>query len=161
MTSHAAATPATVDRSVLVTLNPPEAWALFTQRLRDWWPLKSHSCSGDAQARVEFEPRVGGAVVEIAPDGRRHPWGTLAEWAPPHAFTMSWHPGQPTEQATRLRVTFTARADATEVRVQHDGWEARGAESDNARRDYDRGWPVVLRGLSEAALRVQHRRSAA
>lgn len=142
-----------VDRAVVVTLPPHDAWDLFTTRLQDWWPLKSHSCSGDPKARVVFEPRAGGAVVEIASNGERHAWGTLTEWAPPHALAMTWHPAQPTDQATRLRITFEAVGSGTEVRVRHDGWEARGAASEAARHEYDRGWPIVLQGLARLAER--------
>lgn len=141
-----------VDRSVTVQLAPPDAWTLFTQALHRWWPLKSHSCSGDAGAEVTFEPRVGGAVTEIAPDGQRHPWGTLTEWNPPEAFAMRWHPGHAADQATRLRVTFTAVAGGTAVRVLHEGWDARGAEAEPMRDGYDRGWPLVLQRLADHSL---------
>jgi len=151
--THITTNIAEVNRSVTVRLPPQEAWSLFTMCLRDWWPLRSHSCSGDTQAQVVFEPRRGGAVTEVAPDGRHHPWGTLTEWSPPQAFAMSWHPGQPAALATHLRVTFTAVDGGTEVRVRHQGWEARGAQSQAVRDEYDRGWPLVLQSLAEAARR--------
>lgn len=147
------ARPTDVNRTVTVQLPPEEAWALFTLHLRDWWPLRSHSCSGDAKAEVVFEPCCGGAVTEFAPDGQRHPWGTLTEWTPPQAFAMSWHPGQPAALATRLQVTFTAVDGGTEVRVRHGGWEARGGQSQAVRDEYDRGWPLVLQAMATSALR--------
>lgn len=147
------AQPHVVDRSVTVELAPRDAWTLFTEHLCEWWPLASHSCSLDAGAKVVFEPRAGGAVTELAPDGQRHPWGTLTAWRPPHEFAMSWHPAKPAEEATRLRVTFTAIASGTEVRVRHDGWEARGVQAQAVRDAYEQGWPLVLQGLAAAATR--------
>ncbi|MCW5633210.1 MAG: SRPBCC domain-containing protein [Rubrivivax sp.] len=149
MNTTAAEVPA-VDRAVTVALPLGEAWDLFTRRLAQWWPLASHSCSRNTGAQVIFEPRPGGTVTEIAPDGGRHPWGTLTEWNPPRSFAMWWHPGQPREQATRLRVTFTALHEGTEVRVNHDGWNARGADAAAMREQYDRGWPMVLNALASA-----------
>lgn len=151
--SHDPTTADVVDRAVVVALPPLAAWTLFTTRMQDWWPLKSHSCSGDPKARVEFEPRTGGAVIEIASNGQQHTWGTLTEWDPPRALAMTWHPAQPTDQATRLLVTFTTLGSGTEVRVRHDGWEVRGAASATVRHEYDRGWPIVLQGLAQLAAR--------
>jgi len=141
-----------VVRSVQVRIAPHEAFALFTADMRLWWPFVGHSC-GDADAvDVQFEPRAGGAVTEIGKDGQRWPWGTLAEWDPPHGFAMSWHPGLDAALATRLRVRFVAQPDGgTEVQVHHDGWEARGAQAAAKRDQYDGGWPVTLAAFADAA----------
>jgi uncharacterized protein YndB with AHSA1/START domain len=82
----------------------------------------------------------------------RHVWGSLLEWNPPHAFAMTWHPGQPSEQATRVVVQFAAAAaGGTEVRLLHSGWEARGDRAIDARNSYDGGWQVVLAKYTERA----------
>jgi uncharacterized protein YndB with AHSA1/START domain len=140
-----------VDQQVLVPLRPEQAFALFTRQMQAWWPFAGHSCSGQAGADVVFEPRVGGAVTELAPDGSRHAWGTLSEWNPPHAFAMSWHPGLPVEMSTLLRVSFTEHAGATQVRVLHSGWEARGAQAAEKRDQYNGGWPHTLQAFVAAA----------
>jgi hypothetical protein len=97
--------------------------------MRRWWPFVGHSCSDAAGAEVVFEPRVGGAVTEHAPDGRTYPWGTLTAWDPPHGFAMHWHPGPPADQATQLEVRFAPLTSGCRVRVIHGGWEARGASA--------------------------------
>lgn len=143
--------PPPVDRAVAVRLSPAEAFDLFTRELRLWWPFAAHSISGAEALDVEFERRAGGAVSELSRAGERHLWGTLTEWDPPRAFAMRWHPGLPIAEATRLRVSFTASDEGTEVRVRHDGWEARGAAAQQRRDQYDGGWPGVLAAFAARA----------
>ncbi len=140
-----------VEREVWAPLGCDAAFELFTAHLARWWPLASHSCSGDRAAEVQFEPRVGGAVTERAPDGRLHAWGTLTEWQPPSAFAMRWHPGQDAEAATRLRVSFTPEAGGTRVQVHHAGWSARSPAAAPVRDGYHQGWHTVLACLAGAA----------
>ena len=142
---------APVQRSVTVNLLPAEAFELFTRRMRLWWPFVGHSCGDAESVDVHFEPRTGGAVTEISRTGERWTWGTLLEWDPPHGFVMSWHPGLPAQEATRLQVSFTPQGIGTEVRVHHDGWEARGRDAQVKRDQYDGGWPHTLAAFSTAA----------
>jgi uncharacterized protein YndB with AHSA1/START domain len=133
-----------VEHRVRVALAPADAFDLFTRQIARWWPFRGHSCYGDDAADVQFEPRVGGAVTEVARDGQRMAWGTLTEWSPPAGFAMRWFPGLEDSEATLLRVRFAALDGGTEVSVHHSGWEARG-ESAAAKRDqYDGGWPATL-----------------
>jgi hypothetical protein len=131
-----------VEKTVHVRLIPADAFDLFTRQLTRWWPLAQYSCGGVDAVDVEFEPRVGGSVVERTRAGERHLWGTLTAWDPPRRFSMTWHPALSVEQATHLTVEFIpARGGGTEVRLQHDGWEAR---DQHARDNYDGGWQGVL-----------------
>lgn len=86
---------------VQVRQAPAAAFELFTTQIARWWPFRGHSCFGDKAADVVFEPRVGGAVTEVALDGERMAWGTLTEWSPPDAFAMRWYPGLDAAEATR------------------------------------------------------------
>jgi len=141
-----------VEHRVRVSLAPDEAFDLFTRQIARWWPFRDHSCYGDEAADVLFEPRVGGAVTELARDGDRMAWGRITEWSPPHAMAMRWHPGLPEADATLLRISFTARLDGgTDVAVHHSGWEARGEEAAAKRDQYDGGWPVTLAAFAAAA----------
>ncbi len=138
-------------------LPPASAFQLFTRSLARWWPLTSHSCGGEQALDVVFEERVGGAVVELTRDGQRHRWGTLLEWDPPHGFEMTWHPGQPESQATRVRVRFVATGDGgdgCELQLEHGGWEARGDDGPRVRDGYQQGWGEVLGRLAAAAREV-------
>lgn len=142
---------APVRHQVSVRLAPRDAFALFTGQMARWWPFRGHSCFGDEAADVTFEPRVGGAVTELARDGRRMPWGTLTEWAPPHGFAMHWFPGLDATEATVLRVSFVAAAGGTDVRIEHGGWAARGDAAAAKREQYDGGWPATLEAYAKAA----------
>ncbi|MDX1619961.1 MAG: metalloregulator ArsR/SmtB family transcription factor [Nitriliruptorales bacterium] len=75
-----------------VPIPPERAFALFTERMGDWWPTTSHSISASADAGIRFEGRVGGRVVELTPDGEEHAWADVLAWDPPHRFALSWHP---------------------------------------------------------------------
>jgi uncharacterized protein YndB with AHSA1/START domain len=143
-----------VEQSVRVGLAPRDAFDLFTRQIARWWPFAGHSCF-DAEARdVVFEPRIGGAVTELAHDGRRMMWGTLTAWSPPSGFSMRWFPGLDEAQATLLEVRFVAlQMGGTEVRVRHSGWEARGGEAQGKRDAYGSGWAAVLQLYAQCASR--------
>lgn len=132
-------------------LAPADAFTLFTAGMARWWPFRGHSCSGERALDVEFEPRVGGAVVEITNDGQRHPWGTVTLWEPPLRLAMTWHPAQPVAHATRLEVSFVPCAGGCELHLEHGGWEARGDQAADVRDGYQQGWGVVLARLAAAA----------
>jgi uncharacterized protein YndB with AHSA1/START domain len=140
-----------VQHHVRIGLAPAAAFDLFTHQIARWWPFRSHSCFGDTAADVTFEPRVGGAVTEIAHDGRRMAWGTITQWEPPEGFAVRWFPGLDAAQATVLQVRFVAVSGGTEVSVHHSGWEARGAAAADKRDQYDGGWPRALEALRARA----------
>jgi Activator of Hsp90 ATPase homolog 1-like protein len=146
-------TPAPVERSVLVPISLADAFSLFTTEMKLWWPFQGHSCSGVKGADVQFEPRVGGAVNEVAPDGTTYAWGILSEWDPPHVFAMNWHPGLPIDQSTQLRVSFDEVGGGTQVSIFHTGWEARGEHAPEKRDQYDGGWPHTLMAFAREAFR--------
>ena len=140
-----------VEHHVRVALPPAAAFDLFTRQIARWWPFVGHSCHGENAVDVEFEPRQGGAVLEVARDGRRVAWGQLAAWQPPRGFAMRWHPGLDADQATLLTVRFVAVDGGTEVAVHHGGWEARGDQAATRRDQYHGGWPVTLAAFAACA----------
>jgi len=145
-----------VRHQVRVRLAPHEAFTLFTEQMARWWPFRGHSCFDEDALDVRFEPRVGGAVTEMARDGRQMAWGTLTEWSPPNGFAMRWFPGLDAAAATQLRVSFVASAaGGTEVRIEHGDWEARGEAAAAKRDQYDGGWPVTLAAYASAAAALQ------
>lgn len=140
-----------VEHCVRVTLPPAAAFDLFTRQIARWWPFTGHSCYGAQAVDIEFEPREGGAVVEVARNGERMAWGQLTAWQPPQGFAMHWHPGMGAEQATRLAVRFVAVDGGTLVSVHHSGWEARGDEAATRRDQYNGGWPLTLAAFAASA----------
>lgn len=79
MSDHLPPLPA-VRHRIEVPLSPEQAFDLFVHQISRWWPFRGHSCSADARSQVRFEPHVGGAVTEVAPDGTEHAWGRLTDW---------------------------------------------------------------------------------
>ncbi|WP_448624140.1 SRPBCC domain-containing protein [Geodermatophilus sp. URMC 64] len=135
-----------VVRQVSVAAPPERAFALFTERIAEWWPLgDGHSVFG-AGGTVAFEST---GLVERHGD-RVSVWAEVTVWEPPDALELDWHPGRTAESATRVRVTFEADDDRTLVTLEHDGWE-RLADAEAARGSYDEGWAFVLSRFAEAA----------
>lgn len=150
MKEAAIVSPPPVLKSVVVALEPRQAFVLFTRDISRWWPLAQYSCAGADAVSVSVEERVGGRVVELAQDGSRHVWGTVQVWDPPRRFAMTWHPQSAPEEATTLAVSFTAEGNRCRLDLVHSGWERR-PEPERARRNYDGGWDVVLAAYTDRA----------
>jgi uncharacterized protein YndB with AHSA1/START domain len=135
-------TMAPIRREVVVAAPPQRAFDLFTASVGQWWPMATHSVFG-AGATVAFE---NGRLVERRGEEEAE-WGTVLAWEPPHLLRMTWHPGNPVEEATDLTVRFVPHEAGTRVELEHTGWE-RHARGEEAARGYGDGWPVVLCGFS-------------
>ncbi len=129
-----------IHREILVDAPPGAAFALFTSKIGDWWPLAELSVFG-AGATVAFED---GALVERSPDGQSAEWGQVTSWRPPGEFSMTWHPGRDTLATSQVTVTFRAAGDQTLVVLEHAGWDV-FADPAAARAEYEHGWLEVLR----------------
>lgn len=142
MTTTASVAPLT--KRATIPCSPDRAFVMFTAEMSAWWPMKTHSVSGDASARVDVGGRPGGRIVETMPTGETADWGTVTAWEPPHRIEFTWHPGNPPDEATTVVVTFDpAPAGGTLVTLVHSAWASR-PDAEAARRDYDRGWDYVL-----------------
>jgi uncharacterized protein YciI len=128
-----------IRREILVDADPPTAFAVFTERISQWWPLEDLSVYGPG-GTVGF---ADGQIVEQSASGDAAVWGTVYLWEPGAALAFSWHPGGPPDQATHVEVTFTQADAQTLVTLTHTGWE-RFADPAETRAEYEQGWPVVL-----------------
>jgi uncharacterized protein YndB with AHSA1/START domain len=139
-----------VRKSVVVDTSVEHAFRVFTERIGEWWPVKTHSVHEELAETAGIEPRVGGDVFELWRDGRES-WGEVTAWEPPHRLVFTWHPGRPAEETTEVEVRFAAQGGSTLVELEHRGWEARGENALAARASYDEGWDPVLARYGEAA----------
>jgi uncharacterized protein YciI len=137
-----------IRREILVDADPATAFAMFTDRIGQWWPLEDHSVYG-AGGAVGF---TDGRLVERSEAGETTAWGTVTRWEPARAVAFTWHPAGPPEQASDVEVTFTEVDSQTLVTLTHSGWE-RFADPAAARAEYDEGWPVVMGSFREHAAR--------
>jgi uncharacterized protein YndB with AHSA1/START domain len=127
--------------SVHVACSPSDAFDRFTRHMAAWWPIQTHSVSGDAGATCGIEGWVGGRVWERDRAGTEHVWGNVLEFDPPRALTFTWHPGVAPSDEQTVRLTFEPDGDGCRVVLTHAGWDARPAEQ---RERYKSGWGFVL-----------------
>lgn len=133
-------------------IEPEAAFDLFTKRIREWWPVASHSIHAEDVTEIRFDRQVGGQVVEVAADGTEVSWADVMAWDPPNRFVLSWHPNPDPIAASVLEVRFLAASDGgTEMYLEHRGWEEFGAEGQELRNNYQAGWDVVLEPYETAA----------
>jgi uncharacterized protein YndB with AHSA1/START domain len=146
-----------IRKTVTVDCAVEEAFRVFTSDALSWWPVEGHSIAGKV-SEIVFEPRVGGAVYEVAESGERGHWATVREWEPPSRLVLAWNVLEREGNLTEVEVRFTPKGDGTRVELEHRGWE-RVAESGAEKRDsYDGGWGHVLGKFVERN-RLETRRS--
>jgi uncharacterized protein YndB with AHSA1/START domain len=130
--------------SVEVACSPEHAFATWTERTSLWWP-RSHTTSGDPDARVIFEPRPGGRIFERTPAGLEVDWGEIVAWEPPARLAYLWHLRADRADATDVEIRFVGRGDGTtHVEIVHSGWERLGARGPGWRERNVAGWGGVL-----------------
>ena len=130
-----------ITKEIHVDATPETAFAVFTDRIGDWWPLERYSVFG-ADANVSFEDE---RIVERSPDGEESYWGEVLEFEAAARVRFTWHPGRAKdEDPTEVEVTFAADGDGTLVTLVHSGWERISEERRAGRVDYENGWPGVL-----------------
>ena len=148
-----------IRESLIVRADPGQAFAVFTEGMGTWWPVESYSRAVSELAhekvevaRLEFRPRMGGAIIEHLRDGRTLPWGQVIEWRLPHRVVIAWKPHSEPEPPTEVDVTFRAHNGGTLVELEHRGW---GRLSHGFGRTlypiYERGWPTTLARFAAAA----------
>jgi uncharacterized protein YndB with AHSA1/START domain len=152
MTTTAPPVPATplafevppVVKEIHVPCDAATAFERFTRDIHLWWPVRTFSLNRTDDARVAFEPAVGGRLFERGADGVEHTWGSVSAWEPGRRVAFSWHVGRGPELAQAIEVSFTARDDGTQVRLVHAGWHHLGEHAAEARAQYQNGWERVF-----------------
>jgi uncharacterized protein YndB with AHSA1/START domain len=155
MSTQAAATEA-IRRSVTVDCSIDHAFATFTDRIHEWWPLGKHSIdayeSGSPAETVIFQGGAGGQVYERTKQGEELKWADVVAFEPPHRFVLSWNPGREQDQPrTEIEVTFTEEGGKTRVDLEHRGWDRLGERAAEARTSYSEGWEHVLASYADTA----------
>jgi uncharacterized protein YndB with AHSA1/START domain len=145
-------------QTVTLRCSPKYAFEVFTDGMGTWWPVDSYSRAysefGGAIrcVRLEFQPRLGGSIIEHLSDGTALPWATVTAWDPPHRVVMAWRPHAQPEPPTEVEVTFTPQGDGTRVELEHRDWDRLSDQFGEALYDtYARGWITTLELFVAAA----------
>ena len=130
-----------ITKEIRVDATPETAFAVFVERIGEWWPLGRYSIHG-SDATVSFEDD---RIVERSPSGDESVWGEVLELEASARVRFTWHPGRAdNDDPTEVEVTFASDGDGTLVTLVHSGWERVSEERRASRVDYDNGWPGVL-----------------
>ena len=137
MTTQSTAEHATsVARSIVVQAPIERTFSIFTDGIGTWWPPEHHLLEGEL-ASMEFEPRVGGHIVDRGADGSECRWARVLAYEPPTRVVFSWDINLAwqietnPEKTSEVEVRFEADGpDRTRVALEHrnldrhgDGWE--------------------------------------
>ena len=142
---------APVRESVEVALAPAEAFELFTVRIAEWWPYKTHFSRGLVETLV-FEGHAGGRLREVGADGVVVTYGEVVAWDPPNRVVIKWMVAPELGPPTEVEVRFMPTARGCRLDLEHRGFEAYGDDEGRHQRDsYAGGWPGVLRLFAEHA----------
>jgi uncharacterized protein YndB with AHSA1/START domain len=139
-------TTAPVVRTVHVHGAPERAFALFTDRITDWWPLQRFGLYEERTLGVFFEEE---RLVEKSTSGEEDVWAEVLEWSPPTKLVLAWHPGKSATDWTTVEVEFLGDEDGTKVVLTHHGWERLCERAAEARDSYSHGWLSVLKGYGD------------
>jgi uncharacterized protein YndB with AHSA1/START domain len=147
-----------VRKSVLVHAPQAHAFAVFTEQLGSWWPLKTHHIGAAPAQTAIIEPLVGGRWFERSSEGAECEWGRVLVWDPPQRIVLSWDIGADwkydPQLGTEVEVRFISEGTATtRVELEHRRLERYGAQAETMRATFesDRGWGGILRGFAQAA----------
>lgn len=128
------------------------AFEVWTARIDQWWP-RDHTVSAEDALTVVLEGRPGGRIYERLATGTEHDWGEVTLWDPPNRLGYTWHLNRDRRDATDVQVSFIARGEAaTQVEIEHRGWERLGADADDWRRRNHGGWATLLPHFVAAAV---------
>jgi uncharacterized protein YndB with AHSA1/START domain len=143
-----------IRRSITVDCPVEHAFATFTDRIHDWWPLETYSIEagegGSKPESVIFDG-PGGRLYERTTKGEELEWAHVTAFEPPHRFVLAWNPSREERPRTEIEVTFTDEDGKTRVDLEHRGWANLGEQAGEMRQGYDSGWSSVLAGYGESA----------
>ena len=142
-------------KTIEVPCSQQKAFDVFVREMGNWWPLDKRSMSmhsGQPAKSLRIDPRQGGKIVEIGHDDTEHHWGTITSYDPYHSVSMDFHMGLPAENASLVKVKFTALDDnRTRVELTQSNWEAFGDLAEMMHRGYGSGWVIIFEEAYKSA----------
>jgi uncharacterized protein YndB with AHSA1/START domain len=122
--------------SIVVDAPIDQAFAVFTEGIASWWPPDHHIIEAEL-ATMEFEPWVGGSIIDRGVDGSECRWARVLVYEPPDRIVFSWNLNlqwtleTDNDRTSEVEVRFTSvdpgrtRVDLEHREIQRhgDGWE--------------------------------------
>ncbi len=138
----------TVRTSVEVNLAPGRAFHLFTAEIGSWWDADKHILQAPL-AEMEFEPFVGGQIIDRGTDGSECRWSRVLAYDPPDRVVFSWDINvqwqieTDPERCSEVEITFTAlTAGSTRVQLTHRHLDRHGPGWESMRDAVAGGWSL-------------------
>lgn len=142
---------APVRTSVTLKAPPARAFALFVERIGEWWP-KGHSIGKAPPVAIVIESPPGRRFFERDAEGRETEWGRVLAWEPPGRLVLAW---QLTGEwvfdplfLTEVEVTFAPRGEGTEVTLEHRNLDRFGTRAAGMAESLGKGWAGILAGYA-------------
>ncbi len=135
-------------KSILLDLDLPAAFALFTDRISAWWPPERRH-SGDPASAIFLLP--SGRFYERASDGREVELGKVTAWDAPRRILLDFYIATGPDHPTEVEITFAPEANATRVTVTHRAKPASTHLWPERAPRYAASWQIVLAALNASA----------
>jgi uncharacterized protein YndB with AHSA1/START domain len=146
-----------VRREVVVGVPPERAFAVFTERMTDWWPSHHHIGATPIE-QVVVEPREGGRWYTRHEGGGETSTGFVTAWEPPERLVLTWQIGADwryhADLVTTVELRFTPEGEGrTRVTLEHRDLERFGPDAERMRQTFDApdAWQATLAGYAAAA----------
>ena len=137
-----------VRTSVEVRLAPSRAFHLFTAEIGAWWDADKHILQAPL-AKMEFEPFVGGQIIDRGTDGSECRWARVLAYDPPHRVVFSWDINvqwqieTDPDRCSEVEITFTALTEQlTRVQLTHRHLDRHGPGWETMRDAVAGGWSL-------------------
>ena len=147
MTTHVQDT--SVSTSADVDAPIEHAFRVFTEGIGTWWNPDHHILEGEL-AEMEFQPYVGGHIIDRATDGSECHWSRVLAYDPPRLVVFSWDINLQWQVETdpartsEIEVTFTADGPSrTKVMLTHRNLDRHGTGWEGMRDMVGQGWSLA------------------
>ena len=112
--------------SVLVKVEPSEAFRIFTEEIDSWWRGGLRYRIGKQRSVVHLEPKLGGRLFESFETGagpKVKQTGHVTCFEPPSRLVLEWRAVNfAPDERTEVEVLFEPSPSGTLVTVCHRGW---------------------------------------
>ena len=144
--------------SVLVKVEPAEAFRIFTEEIDRWWRGGLKYRIGKNRSVVHLEAKLGGRLFEGGPKTKQT--GSVTCFDPPSRLVLEWRAVNfAPDEKTEVEVQFQPSASGTLVTVKHSGWSRirsdhparHGADTAKFLSDMGMWWAELMTSLRERA----------